>query len=289
MKNKIEYFFFLFFGLIFSALGLNLSRKTAGFLTFIVYYFIPIRKKVVIDNLTHAFPEYDREKINKIAFECYRSFLITVIELLLMKKMSREEIENQVTAPNRELITLKFREGKGVIMLSAHLGNWEFLAASVAAQVNLPHYIVVKSQRNPYVNNWINETRTKWTNFVIPLGVSIRQVYQELKNKNIIAMVADQRGPAEGIKLDFFGRKTSVYTGPAILSLKTGAPLIYGIAVRQPDYSYQTELIEINLENLPEGEDEKITEITRRQIEYLESMIRLYPEQWLWMHKRWKH
>lgn len=270
-------------------MGPDQARKTAGFFTFIVYNFIPVRKPVVIENLANAFPGYTEKKIRNIAYQCYRSFILAVMEILILKRFTREEIEKQVNVDNPELISEKYSEGKGVILLSAHLGNWEYVAASVSAQLNIPFHVIVKSQRNPYVNEWMNKVRTKWTNKVIPLGISVRQIYQELKKGNIVAMVADQRGPAEGIKLKFFGKMTSVFTGPAVLALKTGAPIIYGIAVRQPDFTYRTTLREISTDNLPESFDEKVKEITGRHIRYLEEVIRSCPEQWLWMHKRWKH
>jgi KDO2-lipid IV(A) lauroyltransferase len=135
----------------------------------------------------------------------------------------------------------------------------------------------------------MNRVRTRWTNEIVPLGVSIRNIYSVLLNKGIVAMVADQRGPEESIKLEFFGRRTSVYTGPAILSLKMNVPIIYGITIRQPDFRYELELIEISRVDLPENYDDKVKVLSERMLKYLEDVIRKYPDQWFWMHKRWKH
>ncbi len=77
--------------------------------------------------------------------------------------------------------------------------------------------------------------------------------------------------------------------GPLKLELKTGAPILYGIPVRQKDYSYKTVIHEISKDNLPEDDEQKIIELSQRHTTYLESFIREHPEQWLWMHKRWKH
>jgi KDO2-lipid IV(A) lauroyltransferase len=135
----------------------------------------------------------------------------------------------------------------------------------------------------------MNKGRTKFGNEVVPLGFSIRKTYQTLKEKKIVAMVADQRGPKEGVKVYFFGRKAAVYTGPAALALKTGAPIICGIPIRERDFRYRMLLVEIPVNNLPENEEEKIREISQRYTNYLEEVIREHPEQWLWMHKRWKY
>jgi len=289
MKNRIEYFLFLLFSIAFRLLGLNTSRKLSGLLAVIFYYFIPIRKKTVLENLTNAFPGYDKQTLRSIAYNTYKSFLTAFIEILYLQKISQQELETAVNCPNKNLIVEKFEEGKGVILLSAHFGNWEYVAASVALQLDLPFSVVVKPQRNPYVSGWMNNVRTRWNNDIVSLGLSIRKTYQTLKEKRVVAMVADQRGPQESIKVEFFGRKVSVHVGPAVLALRTGAPILCGIPVRQKDYSYKIVMHEISKDNLPEDNEEKIIELSQRHTSYLESFIREYPEQWLWMHKRWKH
>ena len=289
MKNTFEYILFLSFSKFFQLLGLNLSRKFSFLIAALFYYIIPIRKKTVLENLHNAFPNYDEKKIKNIAFGSYKSFAITIAEILYMPAMSKEDIKKQVVCNNMELIREKYEENNGVVLLSAHFGNWEYIATSVAAQLNISLSVVIKPQRNPYVTNWMNKARTKWNNEIVPLGISIKQTYQTLKDKKIVAMVADQRGPEESIKINFFGRNLSVHTGPAALSLKTGAPVLYGISVRQDDYSYKSVMTEISKENLPESNEEKIKELSQRHMTYLKGYIRKYPEQWLWMHKRWKH
>ncbi len=289
MKNIFEYILFLSFSKFFQLLGLNLSRRFSYLIAALFYYVIPIRKKTVLENLHNAFPGYTEKKIKSIAFGSYKSFAIALAEILYIPAMSKEDIEKQVDCNNLELIREKYEENNGVILLSAHFGNWEFMATSIAAQLNIPLSVVIKPQRNPYVTNWMNNARTKWNNEIVPLGISIRQTYQTLKDKKIVAMVADQRGPEESIKINFFGRDLTVLTGPAILALKTGAPVLYGISVRQDDYSYKTVFAEISKEHLPDSNEEKIKELSQRHMSYLEGIIRKYPEQWLWMHKRWKH
>lgn len=289
MQNKLEYAIFLSFALMVKILGLNLSRRFSFFLAAFFYYFVPIRKKTVFENLTMAFPNYSKKKIKKIAFGSYRSFCITLVEILYMPNMSKEEIIESVKCSNPDLIVEKYKENNGVILLSAHFGNWEYIACSMSAVIDIPFTVITKPQRNPYVTKWLDTVRIRWGNKIVSLGISIRQVYKELKQKNIVAMVADQRGPSDGTRVDFFGRKASVYPGPAILSLKTKAPILYGIAIRQPDYSYKATMVEISQDNLPEKEEDKVTEISRRHTAYLEEVMRKHPEQWFWMHKRWKY
>lgn len=289
MKNTIEYILFLFLSYFCRILGLNLSRKFSALIAIFFFYVLPIRKKVVFDNLNHAFPKLLSDQIKKIAYGSYKNFAITLVEILYLPWTTEDQIKKVVNFQHLDLIEKKEEEQKGVILLSGHFGNWEYCAISAGVQLNKKFSVVVKPQRNPYVNDWLNRVRTKWTNDIVPLGLSIRNIYSVLINKGIIAMVADQRGPEESIKLEFFGRKTSVYTGPAVLSLKMNTPIIYGITIRQPDFTYQANIVEIRRENLPDNYEEKIKVLSERMLKYLEDVIRKNPEQWFWMHKRWKH
>jgi len=289
MKDKLEYIVFVSFGFLFKIFGLKISRKFSYFLAFIFFYLIPIRKQTTIENLTKAFPDYPQKQIKHIAFESYRSFAITLIEILFMPNLTSKEMENFVFSDNNDDIIGRYKENRGVILLSAHYGNWEAMALSMGLQLKIPFSVVVKPQRNTLVSDWLNRLRAHWGNKIVPLGISIRQIYQTLKEKNIVAMVSDQRGPEDGIRVNLFGRKASIYAGTAVLALKTKAPVFFGVSIRQPDYSYKTHFEEISFENLPEDENERIVELSQRHTLLLEKAVREHPEQWLWMHKRWKY
>jgi len=289
MTDKIEYIIFIAFSYVFKLCGFKLSGKFSSLLAVIFFYLIPIQKKTTIENLTNAFPGYSPKKIKQIAFGSYKSFAITLIEILSIPWMSKEDIINSVKCSNINLVKEKYIENHGVILLTAHYGNWEFMALSIALQAGIPLSIVVKDQRNAYVSDWLNRMRCKWGNKVVLLGISIRQIYKELKNKNVVAMVADQRGPFDGVRVNFFNRRTSVYSGPAVLALKTNAPILYAIPVRQPDASYSCEFFEIKTNDLLGAREDQIVELNQRMFNFLESYIRRHPEQWLWMHKRWKY
>ncbi len=289
MKNLLEYSLFLVLAGVVRILGLNVSRRLSIIIAFTFYYVIPIRKQVTLKNLRLAFPEYSDSEIRKIAFGSYKSFSITLIEILFVPYMTRNQIEDAVYCENCVLVRKYYEQNRGLILLSGHFGNWEYIALSVSAKIDVPFHVVVKAQRNPYVDKYLNRGRIKWINKIVPLGASIRKIYAELKSKNIVAMVADQRGPADGMRVNFFGQKSSIYHGPSQLAIKTKAPILYGLAVRQPDYTYKAHITEISTENLPEDEEMKIQEVSQRHMAFLESAIRKNPEQWLWMHNIWKY
>lgn len=289
MKDKLEYSLFIALSYFLRICGLNFSRRFAYLLALLFYYLIPIRKKTVFENLSIAFPDKSKKEIKELTFKTYLSFCITIVEILLLPYLSKEKIVELIRLKNADQVLRKYKEGKGVILISAHFGNWEMTAISGAIQIGIPFNVVVKNQRNQLVNNWINSVRTKWGNKIINLGANIRTTYSVLKNGDILAIIADQRGPEDGLKLEFFGRVTSVFTGPAVLSLKTGAPIFFGIPVRQKDFTYITEMVELDRTNLPDDFEKQVEVLSQRMIKYVENIIRKHPEQWLWMHRRWKH
>ncbi len=257
-------------------------------LALLFYYFIPIRKKVVIKNLNIAFPELHHRQLLKLAKKTYQNLFIVLIEILYLPHLSKEEIENLLKIKNPELIQNALQLNKGLIFVSAHFGNWEILAISAAIRLNVQFSIVIKPLRNPFVDRFINDWRTKFGNKVVPLGLSVKNIFKELLEKKIIALLADQRAGQYSVELNFFNKLTHVYEGPAVLSIKTGAPLIFAVAIRQNNFSYIVELKEIPQPEI-EDEHEKIKIMTANYISLLEDYIRIYPEQWFWFHNRWRH
>jgi KDO2-lipid IV(A) lauroyltransferase len=289
MQNELEYILFIGFCYLTKLLGLTISRKLATGLAYVFYYFIPIRKKMAIENITKAFPDYSKKKVRQTALGTYKSFSITIMETLYIPHISKSKMIESVDFVNKEILLKKIKEKKGVIVLSAHFGNWEYLAASLALQLDLPLALLIKVQRNPYVTKFMDKARTKWSNEVIPVGTAVKKMFKVLGDGRMVIMAADQRGNVDGIRIEFLGIMSSVYSGPAVIAMKTRSDIILAISVRQQDYSYKVELTELQFDDLPENYDEKIKEICRRYLNSLEGFIRQYPEQWLWLHNRWKY
>ncbi|MCC6548839.1 MAG: lysophospholipid acyltransferase family protein [Ignavibacteriaceae bacterium] len=289
MKNRLEYILFRTLSRLLCFAGMGFARKFSFFIALLFYYVIPIRKAVVKKNLAIAFPDISSSEINRIAFGSYKSFARSLVEILMMPSLTPEVVRNLVKSDSVGLINQKYDEGNGVILMTAHYGNWEYSALAIGLYTGIPLHVVTKSQRNTLVNDWMNRNRAKFGNVIVPLGASIKLVFKQLYDKKVIAMVADQRGPSDGIKMEFMGRETRVYAGPASLSIKTGAPILMGFIERQADSSYRMEFQEVSKEGLPADFDAATNELTRRHISMLETQLRKKPEDWLWMHNRWKY
>lgn len=288
-KNKIEYFFFRLFNKILRFIGLQKARKLAKFLGTFLYYFIPIRKKTVISNLKIAFPEKSLKEIKKIAKKNFQNIFITFVELMLIPFLKLDEIKSQVWVDNLDLISNKIKNGKGLIILTGHFGNWEILISSIVAYINANYHVLVKPQRNQYITEWLKRTRSIGNTNVIPVGVSVKEIIKALKSGEVVLIAGDQRGPIDGARFNFFNHQTALYTGTASIALKTNCNIILVACVRQPDYKYIIHVEELNFENLPDEIEKRPIELTQRYISFLEKYIRLNPEQYFWMHKIWKY
>jgi KDO2-lipid IV(A) lauroyltransferase len=208
---------------------------------------------------------------------------------MCIPKMSKDELYARVTC--KEIPELKeiYNEGRGLIFLTAHFGNWEYGAISVPMQMGTIMYPIVKPQRNPYVTDWLKKMRETHGNRVIPLGMSIRDIYKVLKDGKLLGVVGDQRGPKGGMRVKLFGRDTSIYSGTAELVLKLKVPIFVLFAVRIEGSQFTAFTEQIEIDNLPEEYDEQVKEINQRYMNLLEKYVRLYPEQWFWMHNIWKY
>lgn len=288
-QNKTEYFFFSAFVKLFSLLGINKARKFAHFLAFLFYYIIPLRKETVISNLKRAFPDLSDKEIRKLAYRNYYSVAVTLIEIMCLPYMKPEQVKNCLHVPDVEKIREKFLLNRGVLLMTAHFGNWELGACSVGLHLGVPIYVVAKPQRNTFVSSWLTMMRESFGNKVVLLGMSIRNIFKVLYDKQIVGVVGDQRGNPEDPRVKFMGIDSSVYPGTAVMALRTKSPIVVVITERQKDFTYHLKTGFIEVENLEGTEEEKIIAINQQYCAILEESIRKYPEQWFWMHKRWKY
>lgn len=289
-KNKIEFVLWKLFTKIVHTIGFNNIPKFAKSLAFLFFYLIPIRKSVVISNLKKAFPDKSEKEISQIAYKNYISVGITFMEIMAFQRMTKEEILGLATVNNLELAQEKIRNGKGVILLTAHISNWELGALFMGLVLDKQINVLVKKQRNKYVANWMSTVREKFTNKEIPLGVSIRELYKTLITGGAVGIVGDQRGKKdEGIVVDFFNQPTVTFQGFASLGIKNKVPIIVVLGERLPNGKYLIDIEEINYDNLPEKLSDQVKELNQRYMTLLENKIRKNPEQWLWMHNIWKY
>lgn len=270
-------------------IGLQRTRFAARCIGNVFYYLIPIRKKVVLENLSSAFPEKSLSNLKQIARRTYQNITITFSELLLFTSISINNMKLLVRTENLDEMKSLINENKGVIFWTGHIGSWEVGGSVLGLLLEKPIYCLAKKQSNSALNELIKDAREAHGNKVIWLGTSVRHLFEVLLSGGIVGVVGDQRGPADSPRVSFFGKPTSFYTGTASIINKTKCNVILTAAVRERNGNYKGIVEKLNMENLPEKYEDQILEINQRYANFLEKVIKQYPDQYFWMHKIWKH
>jgi len=288
-KHKIEYYSIILLGNLLSIFGYKSIRFFAKFTAIIVFYLLRIRKKVVLKNLSIAFPELDSNSINKIAFQNYICTAIAFLEIYYLSKLKKDEIPSIISSNGVDIFKNYLSEGKGLILLTAHFGNWEIGAIAAGVYLNTRLNVLVKDQKNLLVRNFMKRMREQFGNKQISVGKSVKEIYAAIKRGELIGIVGDQRGPREGLRVNFFGRPTSTFIGTASIAIKTDCPVLIVFCIRKANFQFEYIIEKLEYDKTLPTKEQKILSFNQNYFNILEKMIRKYPEQWLWMHNIWKY
>lgn len=269
-------------------LVLFLAKCISVTLGYLFYYLFPIRKNVQLKNLKIAFPHYSKSKINKIALLNYIEVIHIFVEVIFLRFISKINVKKMILVPEDFMRLMEKYPGK-IMFLTGHLGNWEVAALSGALNLNRKFSVLAKKQASGFAAKFIKNTRELYGNKEVYTGANIKELLNALNKEEIVAIVADQRGPRESIKLNFFNYQTSVQTGFAKIALKTNTPIILGAAIRQSNNFFKIEFEEIDYLNFTGSDEEKLIFILDRYYTFLQKLIKINPEQYFWFHNLWKY
>ncbi len=289
VKTWIEYAGFLVVRTLCRMLPFRWAGAAGSVLGLWVFLLTPIRKRVTLDNLEHAFPDRDARARRAIAKGAFRNYGRAILEMLWEWSATPEEIRARIHPVNPEIAVTALRRNNGVVLLSAHFGSWELLLASVYFVLGAPMTVIVQRQRNRKIDALVDRHRSRFEVHTVDMGQSIREALRTLNAKGVVFLLGDQSGSKESIYVPVFGRPAATHRGPAAFALKTGAAIIMEFLVRRSDGEYDAYFEEVDHHDLHGSGEENIFELTRRHIAMLEKYVRAYPDHWLWMHKRWKH
>jgi len=200
---------------------------------------------------------------------------------------SRDRFRRRVTVVGEENLRAARALGKGVIAVSAHLGNWE-IAAVVLGHLGHPPTWLLRPIENPLIQETLNGARATAGIHVIEKWGGLREAVRVLRRGEVLAMLVDQDARDQGVFVPFFGREASTLKSPALLSLRTGAPIVPFAAMRQPDGKFLLEIGEGFAAQGSADQEADLEKATARFTKTIEDWIRRFPGQWLWVHRRWK-
>lgn len=255
----------------------------------LVFDLFRIRRAVTLNNLRRALGrEKPKAEILSIARRTYQNLGQAFVEFCLIPRLVRKRrLSGLVTSETFQFVQQAASGGKGCLLMSGHFGNWE-LSGGFICQSGLPVDFVVKEIRNPKLDRWVSRYRQLLGVGRIPMDKAPREVITATRTGRCVAMLADQYAGAEGVIVDFFGLPTSTPKGPAALALKLDIPIVCGFLIREGGGRFRL-IVEPPIRPSPTGDRERdIQRLTQEFTRILEKYVRLYPDHWLWTHRRWK-
>jgi KDO2-lipid IV(A) lauroyltransferase len=267
-------------------LPLTIGYKIAVFCSDVHYIFADKDRRSVRENLKVIFPEKSEREIRRIRIRMFRNFAKYLVDFFRFSKLDLEYIKRNIKIENIHYINESLSNGKGVITLSAHLGNWE-LGAVVIALLGYPFWAVALPHKYKKIDDFFNSQRQSKGVRVIPLGKAVKSCFNLLKENKIVALVGDRDFTEKGVVIDFFGKSTFFPEGPAAFSLKTGAIIVPGFMVRNEDDTFTLKM-EKPLGYMPTyDKDRDLIRLIERYKIIIENYIRKYPDQWYMFRRFW--
>jgi len=260
--------------------------QAVGFVCFVV---ARKHRRLALANLRLA---YDGEKsvaeIRRIAIRSFMNMGLNFLDFCRAPSLRVADLDRFVKVEGLEHVERALSDGKGVILLTAHLGSWELMAAAGAA-VGIPLTAIVSSTGDPLIDQFMKRIRESCGYEVLPKRKTHYGVISRLKRNAAVGILADQSPRRDGILVDFFGRQAGATRGPAVFALRSGASVIPAFMIRLEDRTKHRLVLEKPLDLVHTGDmDTDVLRNTQLFQQVIERYVRRYPEQWLWMQKRWK-
>jgi len=259
-------------------------------LTYVFYLFDRKQRKIAYKNLRTAYGhELSEVQIRKIIRRNYLHFALVWIDFVKLPQIvNTSNWQKYFEIEGLEFARKAQEEGKGVIFVTGHVGNWEVLGYAFEFFFH-PLHSIAKHLKNPFADKFLTRLRENGRQKIIFTENASREIIRVLRNNKLLGILVDQNARENNIFVDFFGQKAATTRSVATIALKTGSPVIMGF-LRRTDrkYRFKVTLSEpIQIER--SGNLEKdILSLTQRYTALIESRIREYPQEWLWMHRRWK-
>jgi KDO2-lipid IV(A) lauroyltransferase len=287
VRHRLEYAAFWPVASLLATLPHGASRRLGGALGGLAGRVDRRRRAIARANLAHAFPDWTPAARERALAACFRHFGAAFCDALSAARFELVELCPRVSVVGLDRLAAADDAGRGVIVLSAHFGNWE-IVPPIVAQARGPMASVGRPADNPLVDRRIQALRTRFGNRSLDKRGAVREMFRTLREGGRLGLLIDQRVRAdEAIDVPFFGRPALTSPIVARLAARTGAAIVPAFGDHLPGGRYRVEFLPA-LAAEPDDDEEGV-ELTRRCLAVCERVIRRAPERWLWLHDRWRH
>jgi len=245
-------------------------------------------RRVSIANLRAAFPDMSDREAKMLTGQVFRNFTRALIEFFIVRRFDKSDIERVTELNGAEHIDEALRRGKGCIILTAHMGNWEVLARRLV-YAGYPLSVIARDSDDPTMTGVVNEARKQGGYRVLSRDSSVMSAMRALKRNELVGILPDQNTMGNCVFVEFFGRPAATAAGAALFAIRTGASIVPVFARWDGETRRYTGFAQSPIEVDLTGDVEKDTyTITAAYTSVIEAEIRRDPAQWLWLHNKWK-
>jgi Kdo2-lipid IVA lauroyltransferase/acyltransferase len=289
MRRKLEYAAAWPFIKLLGILPRPFARAFAIAISQLVYLFHVRLRRVGMRNLQMAFPEKSEKERKRILRAEFTSLGRQLAELCQFPRYTPENVDDVVVYEQLENYERAYARGKGVLFLTAHFGGWELSAFAHSLHGHRVN-IVMRPMDNPYLDGMLQSYRTMHGNKVVPKDDFVRGLLAAMKAGETVGILMDTNmTPPQGVFVDFFGIPACTASGLARIALRTDAAVVPGFTIWDESLRKYRLCFDPALELVRTGDLEAdIVTNTQNFTKVIEEYVRKYPEQWLWVHRRWK-
>jgi len=264
------------------------TRLLGRILGALLYLFAVPQRRIVQRNLQFAFPEFTRRRVRRTARGVFRNYGTTLVEILQMGFFSREQILRRVKIRGFARITDRVSLHQGIVIVSAHLGNWEIGMQVMPCFFGRPLFAVAKKFKSGMIENWLREVRTRFGSQVLYKKGVLAEMTRIVREGGVLTVLVDMARRKDGVDIEFFGKKATATPAAAMLALRCRCLVLPVFCLREADGTIGIQvgapIDMIRTRDL--RHDLQVN--TQRITDVVEDMVRRHPEQWHWLMKRWK-
>jgi len=291
-KHVVDYLAYLLVRVLIAvvqALDIRSGQKLARRLAWLFADVLKLRGKVVDENLAHAFPELDADQRRELARDMWEHLFLLVLEVAhAARKVHETNWRDYVRLRNVEPLVRLLLSDRPVIIITGHFGNFE-VGGTMLGILGFPTHTVARNLDNPYLDRFVARWRSSTGQHLIPKNGGYDQILEVLSQAGTLSFLADQYAGPKGCWVEFFGRPASTHKAIALLAVEHDAPMAVCVArrLREP-LKIEMHAVDILDPREDRPETSSVRAMTQWYTSRLEEMIRLSPEQYWWLHRRWK-
>jgi KDO2-lipid IV(A) lauroyltransferase len=258
-------------------------------LGWLVYFADNRHRRIVRRNLGFAYPEWTRERIRAVSRRVFQNTATTLLGFLQMSCFSKEDVLSKVRIRGKKYLDKAVEDGSGVILIAAHLGNWEMSAIYASCYLREQMAAVARPVQPRWLDKRLNSLRTRFGNTILDKNKALPKMVRVLRQGRALGILIDQGTTrSEGVEVRFFGRTVSATPAAALLAQRYGSAVLPSFCVREGNGRLVVRVAPPLFLQKTKDSQADIQVNTQMMIDAIEKAVRAYPDQWFWFHKRWK-